>query len=131
MLFHSSRVLFPQLLSQGSTDVPVLRVEVTWVQEAAAAVEDARVVAMLVVETSAWEPTTAWDSATLCVKDAEDQATLAEREALERVLRAEMENAVVLASAREDVEGFARKIALLEDELAAERQARDVSEREC
>jgi hypothetical protein len=38
---------------------------------------------------------------------------------------------VVLASAREDVEGFARKIALLEDELAAERQARDVSEREC
>jgi hypothetical protein len=131
MLFHSSHVLFPQLLSQGSIDVPVLRVEVTWVQEAAAAVEDARVMAMLAVETSAWEPTTAWDSAALCVKDTEDQATLAEREALERVLRAEMENAVVLASAREDVKGFARKIALLEDELAAERQARDVSEREC
>jgi BMFP domain-containing protein YqiC len=45
-------------------------------------------------------------------------------------LRAEAENATVLASAREDVEGFARKIALLEDKLATEHRAREVSERE-
>jgi hypothetical protein len=39
-------------------------------------------------------------------------------------------NATALASTREDVEGLARKITLLEDELAAELQAREVSERE-
>jgi hypothetical protein len=53
-----------------------------------------------------------------------------EREALERVSRAEVENAMVLASAHEDAEGFARKIALLEEEVIAERQAREVFERE-
>jgi hypothetical protein len=53
-----------------------------------------------------------------------------ERVALERVSRAEVENAMVLASAREDAEGFVRKITLLENELAVERQAREVSERE-
>jgi hypothetical protein len=44
----------------------------------------------------------AWDSATLHVKDARDWATLAEREALERVSRVEVENATPLASAHED-----------------------------
>jgi hypothetical protein len=53
-----------------------------------------------------------------------------EREALERVSTAEVKNTVVSASAREDVERLAWKIALLDDELAAERQAREVSERE-
>jgi BMFP domain-containing protein YqiC len=54
---------------------------------------------------------------------------LVEREALERVSRVDVENVIVLASAREDAEGFARKIALLEDKLTAERQAWEVSER--
>jgi hypothetical protein len=44
----------------------------------------------------------AWDSATLCVKDVEDQAALAEREALERVSRVEAENVMALASTREE-----------------------------
>jgi hypothetical protein len=44
----------------------------------------------------------AWDNAAIRVKDAEDQATLAVREAWERVLRVEAENAVALASTRED-----------------------------
>jgi hypothetical protein len=43
-----------------------------------------------------------------------------EREALERVSRMEAENAAALASAREDVKGFVRKIALLKGELVAE-----------
>jgi BMFP domain-containing protein YqiC len=60
----------------------------------------------------------------------EDRVAQAEREALEWVLRAEAENTTVLASAREDVECFARKIALLEDKLATEHRAREVSERE-
>jgi hypothetical protein len=37
----------------------------------------------------------------------------------------------VLASARDDAEGFARKVALFEDELAAEHRVREVSERGC
>jgi hypothetical protein len=65
----------------------------------------------------------AQDSATLCVKDVEDWATLAEIMALEWVLRTEAENAVVLASTRDDAEGFAYKITLLENELATECQA--------
>jgi hypothetical protein len=93
-------------------------------------VEVTRVMAMLATETSAREAAVARDNATLRVNDAEDWATLAKREALERVSRVEAENAAVLASACEDAEGFARKIALLEDELTAERQAREVSERE-
>jgi hypothetical protein len=42
----------------------------------------------------------------------------------------EAENAVAFAYAHEDSEGFIRKIALLEGELAVERQAREASERE-
>jgi septin family protein len=40
----------------------------------------------------------------------------------------EAENAATLASAREDAEGLARKIALLEGELAEERWARELAE---
>jgi ketosteroid isomerase-like protein len=71
-----------------------------------------------------------WDSAALRVKDVEDWAALVEREALERVSRVKAENATVLASAHEDAKGFTCKITLLEDELAAELQARGVSKRE-
>jgi hypothetical protein len=46
-----------------------------------------------------------WGSATLHIKDVEDQNTLAEREAGERVSRVEAENAATLACTREDVEG--------------------------
>jgi hypothetical protein len=69
----------------------------------------------------------AWDSTTLHVRNAEDWATLVEREVVERVSGAEAENAVALASTCEDAKGFVRKINLLEDELAAERQAREVT----
>jgi hypothetical protein len=96
----------------------------------AAAVEAARVAAMLAAETSALEATVAWDSITLHVKDAENQATLVEREALKRASRVEVEKATTLASTHEDVEGFTRKINLLEDDLTAEHQAQEVSERE-
>jgi hypothetical protein len=40
----------------------------------------------------------------------------------------EMESVVVLASVREDAEGLARKVALLEGELAEARQAQEVAE---
>jgi hypothetical protein len=40
------------------------------------------------------------------------------------------DNVMALASAREDAEGIARKITLLEDELTAESQAREVFEME-
>jgi CYTH domain-containing protein len=86
--------------------MPALLVEVTPVWETATAVEATRIPAMLATEISAREATVAWDSATLRVKDAEDRATLVEREALERMSREEAENAMVLASAHEDVEGL-------------------------
>jgi hypothetical protein len=92
-------------------------------------VEAAYAAAMLTTEASAREAVATRDSAALRVKDEEDRATLVEREALERVLRAEVENATTLASTCEDAEGLAQKIALLEDELAAERRSREVSER--
>jgi hypothetical protein len=60
----------------------------------------------------------------------EDQATLAEREALERMSRAEAENVTALASAHGDAEGLVRKIVVLEGELVTERQTWEVSERE-
>jgi hypothetical protein len=82
-------------------------------------VEAARVATMLVVETSALEATAA-----------ENQATLVEREALKRASRVEVEKATTLASTHEDVEGFTRKINHLEDDLTAEHQAQEVSERE-
>jgi hypothetical protein len=72
----------------------------------------------------------AWDDAALRVKDAENQANLAEREVLERVSRVEVKNSAMLSYAREEAEGFVWKIALLEGELAAEDQAWEVSKRE-
>jgi hypothetical protein len=63
----------------------------------------------------------ALDSAALHVKDVEDRAALAEREARERVSIMEVDNAMALASAHEDVEVLVRKIALLQGELAEER----------
>jgi hypothetical protein len=130
MLSHFSYVLFPQLLSRGGVDVPALLVKVTRAWETAVAIEAACAMAMLTTEDSALEAVAAQDSTALYVKDAEDRATLPKREALERVSRVEVENATVLASAREDVKGLAWKIALLEDELGAEPRAQEVSKRE-
>jgi hypothetical protein len=53
-----------------------------------------------------------------------------ERQALERVSRAEAKNSMTLAYAHEDAKVFARKVTLLEDELTAERRAQEVSKRE-
>jgi hypothetical protein len=121
MLSHFSYVLFLHL---------AMLAEVTRVRETTATTEAAHVAAMLPAETSTRERIVVQDSAALCVKDAENQAALAEREALDRVSRVEVENTMLLASAHEDAEGLARKFALLEDKLAAEHRAREVSERE-
>jgi hypothetical protein len=107
MFSHFSCVLFPQLLSQGGMDVPALLAEVTWMWEAATAVEVVRAIAMLTTKTSTWDFVVAQDSVALHVTDAKDWATLIEREALERVSREEAENAMTLASTREDAEGLA------------------------
>jgi hypothetical protein len=42
----------------------------------------------------------------------------------------EVKNAMMLASTREDAEGLARKVTLLEEDLAADRQVWEASERE-
>jgi hypothetical protein len=105
-----------------------LQAEVTQAWEATTTVVAARVVAVLGAEASALEAVVAWDSTAVRVKDAEDRAPLAEREARERVSRVEAENAMMLASARKDVESLVRKIALLKGELVEVRQAREVAE---
>jgi hypothetical protein len=46
------------------------------------------------------------DSVVTRVNDAEDRATIAEREAWERVLRVEVESTPTLASTHEEVEGL-------------------------
>jgi hypothetical protein len=83
---------------------------------------------VLATETSAQDSTVMWDSATLHVKDAEDQGALAEREAQERMSRVEAGKAAVSVSSREDADDLVWKIALLEGELAEVRQAREVAE---
>jgi hypothetical protein len=75
---------------------------VTQAVEAAAAAEAAHVLVVLSTKASAQVATTIQDSAALHVKDEEDRATLAEREAWERVSRMEVSNATVLASLREE-----------------------------
>jgi hypothetical protein len=110
--------------------VLTLLAEVARTREAAVTVEVTRAVVMLTAETAVWEAVAAPDSAALRVKDAENRAALAEREALERVSRVEAESAAALASAHEDAEGFVWKMTLLEDELEAEHHAWEVFERE-
>jgi hypothetical protein len=60
----------------------------------------------------------------------DDQAALAERVVLERVSRADAKNAEALALVREATKGLVRKISLLQDELAAERRAWELYERQ-
>jgi hypothetical protein len=62
------------------------------------------------------------------VKDVEDRATLAEREAQERVLRVEAESTVAVAFALEETDGLVRKIALLEGVPTEVRRAHKVAE---
>jgi hypothetical protein len=80
-------------------------------------------VAMLQVEV-----TRARDSATILVKDVEDWAALAKREALDTVSRVEVESAAALASAREEAKCLVWKITLLKGELAEAHRAREVAE---
>jgi hypothetical protein len=86
--------------------------EVTRAWVVATAMDSSHVMTLLATKTFTQDAAASQDSAALCAKDMEDWATLAEREALERVLRVEVANAATLASAREDAEGFVWKIAL-------------------
>jgi hypothetical protein len=108
-----------------------MQAAVTQAREVTAAAKTTRSVATLIAHIFARETTTSRDSAALHAKDMEDRASLVESEALERVSRAEAENAAVLASTHEDAEGLAQKVTFLKDELVAERRAWEVSKREC
>jgi hypothetical protein len=121
--------MFQQLLSWGSVDVLALLAEVTQAREAAAAVEATRIVVVPAEEAFTQDAAVGQDNAALHAKNAEDRAALAESEELVRVSRVEAENAAALSSTHEDAEGFVRKIALLESELAVEHRAREVSVR--
>jgi hypothetical protein len=102
---------------------------VTRAWEAAATANTNHITMVLATETSSHEAAVTWDSAAIHVKDIEDRAALAEREAQERVLRVEAENTTVLASAHEDAEDLVQKIALLEGDLVEPRRAREMAEK--
>jgi hypothetical protein len=86
--------------------------------------------AVLDAETSAREAVTAWDSANLHIKGAEDRAALVEREELHRLSQVEAKNFTVLSSAPTDTEDLVWKVIMLKDELVVEHRARETSERE-
>jgi hypothetical protein len=110
--------LLLQHLSRDSVNVLTLPTQVKWAWEIATATEATRVMVVLAAETSAQEAIVAQDNVVILVQDVEDRASLAER-----VSRVEAESVVMLASAHKEVEGIARKIALLEGELAEMRRA--------
>jgi hypothetical protein len=97
-------------------------------QEATIAAEDAYAEVVCAVAVAAQEVATAWERATTLIKDVEARAILAEREAHERLLKAEAESTTVLASAHGETDGFARNAALLEGELEEAHQAQDKAE---
>jgi hypothetical protein len=102
--------------------------EVTRAWEATVVVKVVRVEAVRDAEASAQEVAVTWESIATVVRDAEDRAALAEREARERVSRVEAESATTLASSRGEVEDLAWWIALFEDGLAEVRNSRDMTE---
>jgi hypothetical protein len=92
-----SPCIAPQLLSHGNVDATVLQVEVAWVREAVATTEAARAAVMLATEASTHKATTALNSATLCIREVEDQVVVAERDASERESQVDVEHSVALA----------------------------------
>jgi hypothetical protein len=83
---------------------------------------------MLAAETFTWEAAMVRDIANLRIKGVEDWAALAKWEAIERVSRAKVENSAALSSSNADAEDLMWKVILLEDELAKERRAQEMSE---
>jgi hypothetical protein len=116
-----------QLLSQGIAGVPTPQ-EVVRLREGVVATKAAHAMVVRVVGAFAQEAMAVRESAATLVRDAEDWATLAEKGARERLVSMEAECATVLASAREETEGFTRRIGLLKGKLADARQAQDVVE---
>jgi hypothetical protein len=88
------------------------------VREATIAKEATRVAMVHAMEAFGQEATAARESTAALVRDPE---------ARETAMGVEVESAVVLASAHEEAEDLARRIALLEGELAEVRQARDMA----
>jgi hypothetical protein len=110
-------------------DATVLQAEVARLREVITVVEEARSTIVLATEASAWEAAMAHDDATLHIIDTEDWVAVAEWEVLEQESQAEAEQSTALASTRTDTKGLARRITLLEGELAEERRAGETSER--
>jgi hypothetical protein len=103
--------------------VPTPQEEVIQVRVAAIATEAARAAVVHSAKASAKGVTMAQENIMTLIKDAEDWAALADREARDRMLRLEVESATSFASPHGEVEDFARRIAYLEGELAEACQA--------
>jgi hypothetical protein len=100
----------------------------TYPREAATVAMAGHAVVVLAAETSVQEAAMTQASTMAWVKDEENRATLAEREAREMVSRVEVESAMALNSAREETDSLVRKITLLKGELVEVHQACEVVE---
>jgi hypothetical protein len=98
------------------------------VQEDVIAVEVACAITVRVTVAFVQEATPAWERPTVFIPEVETRSTLAEREARESVLNVEAESTTALAFAREEAEGYARRVSFLEGELTDACQARDTTE---
>jgi hypothetical protein len=81
-----------------------------------------------VAHTSAPDAAVAWDGAMNLIKDVEDWAALAKREARKSASRVKVTSTAALDSAHEEAEGLVRKMAHLEGELTEARRAQEVAE---
>jgi hypothetical protein len=100
----------------------------TYPREAATVAMAGHAVVVHAAETSVQEAAMTQASTMAWVKDEENRATLAEREAREMVSRVEVESAMALNSAREETDSLVRKITLLKGELVEVHQACEVVE---
>jgi hypothetical protein len=115
-------------MSRGTTGVPMPQEDVVRLWNVKVAAEAARVTTVCTTEAFTQEAVAAWETITAIVRDAEAWDAMAEREARKRVLRLEAESIMVLASTHEEPEGFGRRVALLEGELAKAHRAQDAAE---
>jgi hypothetical protein len=86
-----------QLLSRGNADTIVLQAKVARVHEAIAIAEVAHAAIVLAAKASAREAAAAHDSATFCIREAEDRVAMGKQEASEQESRAEVEHLVAFA----------------------------------
>jgi prophage DNA circulation protein len=117
-----------QLLAQDIANMPGLQEGVIWTWEATATSEATHAEVVRDAVDSTQRAAAVRERAEASIKEAEAWATLAKREARERVFKMEAKSAASLAFFRTEVNELTRRVAFLEGELKDERKAWDTIE---